>query len=629
MSGNIDLYTYLNDKFGKCEILSNGTYYVNHQGNHYYFSSDCLETDINLMAYHPGTGGLVGGNNSAGEWNYHLKTNGVPSGSVVMVSPANSTAGTINNFSVFDEISADTGINASSVESVCFSGSGGTGIVRLGEFLTNHPELNDTSAVIDVDGYIFSYEMNKNPNSSTYIRDNKIPIYMVTPPNESAYANRVKSLTANFNEQGFNAYLVVLEEKEFCIGHEEANRVVLNDGFSQYIIGASDELGTLAGYDVFTYKNGEYIKMNLEDARIKLDKVISMEDVNRILIDNGLKFEENINPISSKYNNLLSIDKFNISYNSASQVLTSDLQYVENFSNEVMNSLKNDNLFSASTISSTGGCGPLIEKINECLDLYYDSVGQLLSSITLETESIVSVGQAIADMDMYLKNQTPENQNSIEIIPENENINDSEEQKNIQEHTPNLMPGEITKVEQNEEKEEQTNENYQQENQEVIEKTNENKEITEENTKEEVEHNIESTIEKENNITESSEVNIKENTNDISSKPQTNYSNYNNPSNNNINTPNQNLPSKEVIYEGKDYNLVFEVNGDDIVSLKYQHEFTSYEEAIKNYDLLVSKYKDSNIIENIILNENNIEIIFKSDIYNNMNIEAVLKKFGF
>ena len=86
--------------------------------------------------------------------------------------------------------------------------------------------------------------------------------------------------------------------------------------------------------------------------------------------------------------------------------------------------------------------------------------------------------------------------------------------------------------------------------------------------------------------------------------------------------------SNEVVYEKNGYNLVFEVLNEDIVSIKYQYEFTSLDEAMNNYNLLVDKYKNIDGIKDIVLNGNKINIIFNMDMYDNMSYEEILSEFG-
>lgn len=588
-----NFYEYLDNKFGNCEILSDGTYYVNNMGNHYYFSSDCLNTDVNLMVYHPGIGGLDNshGNNSAALWNYQLKENGVPSGSVIMVSSHNSTSVLVDNFSVFDEVSSNAGIDVSNVQSVCFSGSGGTGIVRMGQYLAKHPELNDSAAIIDIDGYLFDGEMYKDQSASMYIRDNNIPIYMVTPPNDSVYANRVKDLTANFTDAGFNTYLVVLDEKDFCIGHEEANRVVLNDGFSQYIGGVSNELGGLAGYHTFKYKDGELVAINLEDARVGEVNYIEINDIKKVLDENQFVFSEISNNVIKKYNGLLNKSDFDISYTGTSSKMVSDMEYIENFSNNLVGSLKDDSLFSSLTLSVSGGCGPLIEPINQCINLYYDAVGELINKLNLETESIVSIGQSIADMDMYLKDNAPSDVLGEGDLKEIPTVVPDEE---VLMEIPNVIPSE-----------DGSNDKW----------------ITEEGT---ILDESELGSPKDKFITDSGELveeepikqnEIPDNKDDLKINTQPRRQN------------NNNFISKEVVYEKNGYNLVLEVSDNEIISIKYRYEFISLEDAANNYNLLVEKYSSVAGIENIVLNGDKIDIVFNVDLFDDMNYNEILSMF--
>ena len=587
-----NFYEYLDNKFGNCEILSDGTYYVKNAGNHYYFSSDCLNTDVNLMVCYPGIGGLnnESGTNPLSNWNYQLKSTGIPSGSVVMISASTWPDGYVDNFSVFDEVSLNTGINVSSMEVQGFSGSGGTVIVEAGRYLENHPELVGKTAIVDVDGYLFNEVMVKDPGASTFVRDNNIPIYMITPPHES-YSNRVKGLTEKFTNEGFNTYLVMLEEKDFCIGHDQADYVVLNDGFSQYIGGVSNELGGLAGYHTFKYKDGELVAINLEDARVGEVNYIEINDIKKVLDENQFVFSEISNNVIKKYNGLLNKSDFDISYAGTSSKMVSDMEYIENFSNNLIGSLKDDSLFSSLTLSVSGGCGPLIEPINQCINLYYDAVGELINKLNLETESIVSIGQSIADMDMYLKDNAPSDvlgEGDLKEIP----IVVPDEEVLIE--IPAVIPSEDG---------------------------SNNKWITEEGT---ILDESELGSPKDKFITDSGEFveeepikqnEIPDNKDDLKINTQPRRQN------------NNNFISKEVVYEKNGYNLVLEVSDNEIISIKYRYEFISLEDAANNYNLLVEKYSSVAGIENIVLNGDKIDIVFNVDLFDDMNYNEILSMF--
>ena len=582
-----DFGKYLNSKFGGYEVLPNGTYYVKNAGNHYYFSSDCTEGDVNLMVCYPGVGGLdnPNGTNPTANFHHQVKATGVPSGNVIIISASTFPDGYVDNLSVFDEVCENTGIDVSSAQFQGFSGSGGTVVVETGRYLIKHPELVDNTAIIDVDGYLFNDVMGKDSDASIFVRDNKVPIYMVTPPHES-YSNRVKALNANFTDAGFNSHLVVLEEKDFCIGNDQAAAVVLNDNFCRYIGGVSDELGSLAGYTVIDYKNGELVEVNIDDVRGGGSSYIGIDDIKDVLDENEFTFQEVPNEIKLKYSGLLSLGAFDISYSGDSSKVSSSIEYIEGFSNSIIGSLKEDTLFSSLSLSVSGGCGPLIEPINKCLNLYYDTVSELINKLTLETESIISIGQSIADMDMYLKGNVP-----TDVV---------EEEINLEEE---IIPEEGINPEE-----------------EII--PEENEIVTEEGAI----LNENEIDQYKNDFVVDNGVIVEEGL--INSDDIPYNSDYFKKDNFVPPKIDNEVMSNEVVYEKNGYNLVFEVLNEDIVSIKYQYEFTSLDEAMNNYNLLVDKYKNIDGIKDIVLNGNKINIIFNMDMYDNMSYEEILSEFG-
>lgn len=301
-----------------------------------------------------------------------------------------------------------------------------------------------------------------------------------------------------------------------------------------------------------------------------------------IFTSNSYLVEDVSSEASNKYSSLKDLKEYNI-HNLSSSTLSSDLQYIQNFANGIVNSIKSDSLFESTTMNITGGCGPLASVINECLSLYYDSVGHLLNSLAIEADAIVSIGQSLVDLDTHLNKEVEET-----IDPSVEITNLSAPVNNIQISNLNSDLSSATSAKDN--ANDVTITEKEQVKDEIKEDNSTNKEIKTETSKEETEQEK---IDANNN-----------------------YSSNKNHINN----------TSEISYNKGNYNVVFETKGDEVVSMKYQYNYDSYETALSNYELLLVQLKDNVNIENIVLNGNMIEIIFKDDMYKNVEINKLLEQ---
>lgn len=267
--------------------------------------------------------------------------------------------------------------------------------------------------------------------------------------------------------------------------------------------------------------------------------------------------------VSNKYSFLNNLKEYNIC-NLSDPTISSDMKYIQNFANGIVKSIKSDSLFESSTINIAGGVGPLADIINECITLYYDSVAYLLGALSKEADAIVSYGQLWLDTDADLKNVIEDTMKTpVGVTNLFETANNDVLVSNVNDNVA------ITMSEQIKEENKNTNKNS--------------------------------------------------NVNFNSSNGYSDNKNYTN-TNTNVNN------TREVSYKKDNYLVVFETKGDEVISMKYQYNYDSYDIALSNYELLLEKLKDNVDIENILLIENKIEIIFKKDVYKNMEISKLLEQ---
>ena len=600
MNDNINessqFYEYLKGKFGNCDVLPSGDYSVNYQGNYFYFSSDCTSKDVNLMSYYPGIGGV---NADTVELRNDFALNGVPSNSVVMLAVNDRDVS--NTFEVFDSISLDNGIDVSSVQSVCFSGSGDTGLIRMNEYLTKHSDLVNSSSIVVVDGYRIEGNVINGKKNIDILKNNNVPVYMVTDGHES-FSNRVKGLATRLSNSGINTYLIETEEN---VGHTGVNKAVLLDGLAQYVCGVTNKIGDNAHYNFYKLNDNNFLKMDVGQIGKNNDFYVSLSNVDNFFDTSSYNVEDVLYDAKEKYSYLEDLGQYNYEGLSSS-LISSDLKYIENFANGVISSIKEDSLFDSTMLNIDGGCGPLESIINESLSLYYDTVGCLLNKISLEVDAVVGIGQAFVDLDVHLENEVEKKVTSLSSnrVFDSTLIANKVLDKSVMTSNKGIENNSLGNVVVN-------SNNYK------IDKMYENRNL---NTV--VSESSYNAVEEDNSGTNDFIVDDYDNKNINRLNNSNNDYNYNLSFNRNKNG----IKNSEISYDKGEYDVIIETDGNSIVSMKYKYEYNTANEANGVYDFLLDKLNGNQDVEKVVLKDNSIEIIFKDSVFENANINVLLNK---
>lgn len=591
-SKNNELYNYLSDNFENCKVIENGGYYAKDtSGNEYFFSSDCTTDSVNLVSYYPGVGGSY---SDASVLRNELLDGGVSSNQAVVI--ASNYHDSSNVLESFDKISSDMGINVSGAVFANFSGSTPTVFERSNSYLANHPEVSNASVVV-IDGYYTDEITNSGVRYDELINRN-VPITFAGPVGDGY---RVKNICADFGDLDYNSYYIQENTKG---GHVGTNKAILEDGLLDFIVGSKNSISNASRYSFEKYDS---VSQEFSSDGVSLDE-ICFSGVANINIDsildskNDFHLEEVPSEYAEKYGYLSLLENRKISYvgdeNDANSVaITSDLQYIENFANSLIKSIKTENMHNLTKLQTSAACGPLLNIIGKYMGSYYDSVGTLLDTLSLEADAIISIGQSMADMDMDLRgNVQTEIDDGILIDDEtfvgSGSVNDENTLSNV---IGGVGIGAGVIAETVLDKEEKT-----------IVDNGESSSILDE----EVyisDNEYVSNVDVQNELDEISSTNS-----GVVSNEQVLV---------------QGNVSENIVYERDDYKVLVSYENGDIKSMKYLYEYDSVDDASKTYEFLLSKYSKENYVNKILLNNNKIEVIFNDNSIKGIDIDDLLEKY--
>jgi len=546
---------------------------------------------------------------------------------------------------VFHAIKEDYNLNTNQFVNAGHSAGAGWSIKNLTVFLKENPNVErQTLFLLDsqLDKKFTNEEMELIKENNTmiisycqpYRRDHEIknlalktglPILFVEDPDIPQYSS-----------QSWGYYHNVVVENFFTKG--------LYNSLTNYSQGKG-ELPEWFKYKIYNPKTNRIEDIDPKDAAtfFGINKIYGNNylffdlSLKEIFTSNSYLVEDVSSEASNKYSFLKDLKEYYI-YNLSNSTVSSDIQYIQSFANGIINSIKSDSLFESTTMNIAGGCGPLTSVINECLTLYYDSVGHLLDSLSKEADAIVSIGQSLVDLDTHLNKEVEETiAPSVELSNLSEtannvqisNVNDGASSSSSIQTNNNEIVNTINTQPKDENKENNPTSNKNEENSNDNHKENKlEKEPDEEKNKKESKNETNSEVSKEETnkeVSKSEELDTNKNQNTSTSSNPNNNNNNGYSNNKNYSSNNSINNTSEITYDKGDYNVIFETKGDEVISMKYQYDYDSYEKALSNYEMLLIKLKDNENIENIILNGNRIEIIFKNNVYENIDINKLLE----
>lgn len=398
------LYNSLEENFGNVTILDNGVYFaVDKDGNRMYINPNS-SSNVNLVAYYPGNGGLTV-NSTSGIFS-NMEGNNPPDYCIILASNRYDPTNILNRAT---NILNSNNYSITNLMTSGNSGSGGTVLTRTADYLTSHPELA-SSTVIDInDGYnmLFNYK------NYDVLKNNNVPILFVSPSKEySSYRARgVNKFILPFAKSGFN--LISINTDDW--NHQGICNYFFINGIPQYIFGTSNEIGSdylirNPNYQAYKY-NPKTDKYELIDInQIKLNTIIKPENIEifdprTYLNEEKLTFKEVSLKSSSNFDDLKDIGNVSINIPNKlvnSEQIQSNIDFLTTAMNSIRSSISSSSFLGDIKIPSFRSINGIPGCIGAYIDKYYDYVGDLMDLLTEETEAIASLGQVMVDMDSDL-----------------------------------------------------------------------------------------------------------------------------------------------------------------------------------------------------------------------------------
>ncbi len=380
---NDNLYNYLvNNCGGKVKVLENGVYQVNTGAYQFYINPNSSQ-DVNLVVYYSG------GDGARSDLTRGLRekmTSPNPSNYVTII--ANQTDDGSNVLNVATKILNDNGYKVSSLVTTSNSASGGLGISRTADYLTQHPELTNSTLILCNDGYY----MNQTGKNAQVLINNKVPIVMLAPDHSvnAGGSNRVRAFNKSLSEKGFNVY--ELESKDYV--HDIICTYAYTNGIPDYVLGLQDQLGTKGSHcapDYVLYKyntqTGQYEVANMEDMKI----ASSFSNVATNIID-----PSTYKGVTYNLDTSLGVGK--------TSTLASDLGVVMNAMNSLSGTVQSSSFTKAANNCASTTTVPKI--FFDSQNYLFGVSSTLADNIGKESAVIANIAQAIYNMDVQLSQNT-------------------------------------------------------------------------------------------------------------------------------------------------------------------------------------------------------------------------------
>ena len=399
-----------------------GHYYENkdaatHTGG-IYIPDDMSGVD-SVVCCVPGMGGSGAGN--YGHYKSEVdKIHDNPPDYVVVICPNDSPNSGLASEVV--DAANKNGANVTNVGVVAFSNGGTAGLAMGGTVAADYPETNVRIATVDA--YTKDYTDGiGNPNSKyadaidTNINGGNVTIVSIVPQTANwEREEEYKARCVKMGESGHNSYMITSTNAS---GHQYYVVDFCEAGGFDWAAGKgginSDYYITCQCYDP---DSGEWVETDIKDVvSVMLDgKVVTADEFTS---DDGFEVTEDTPDEVNKYDWIKNIPTDSgVDLSNASGIsdagLISDMQYVNSSMSALRTQIKSSNFLSGKTTkyrSSTGIPGCISSYINR----YYDIMGDFMSSFVEETDAIISVGQAIVDMDVDMKRRAEE---TISEVPE-------------------------------------------------------------------------------------------------------------------------------------------------------------------------------------------------------------------
>ena len=378
------------------EVTSNGQikgYYVRgNNGDEMYLPAN-TSGNTGMLSYIPGSGGS--GNDAA---KIREQINNNPPDYPITIAASCSDKN--NCIETGYQLAQGANMNVTNNVTVCFSASGYLGITRTESFEDRHPDV--VSTVISCEPYNTGAYKYTDPNNTDGLSNSNSQILFVGP--STGFHVNLENEIKNMTNAGLNAYfLETAYTGNSGSVHIRTNADILTNGIIEYLLGYTDDFNRNPGEGSYSpnYKlvkfnetTGSYEEMSYEELAATV-KAIKIPDIEKLTSVDSFKIETKVSPVHNKYETLKSLNRKEVT----GSVMKTNYVYA----NDKMNNLRDliqatsfINNFNNQTFRSSEGIPGCIAGY---LNAYYDIVGSLLNSLSLETDSVLSYTQAVVDLD--------------------------------------------------------------------------------------------------------------------------------------------------------------------------------------------------------------------------------------
>lgn len=390
----MNVYDTLQQAYPNCTITTisqNGYvagYYIDGGQNDsiYIPMSAVNNSNAKMVSYMPGAGGK---DTDAAVLRNRIQTN--PPDYIVSIAPTCDDS----NRCIETGYNAARNVNGNVSENVtmCFSASGDIGVYHTADFLSNHPNVKST--IVSCEPY---REVNfKNTGQLATLANTKTPIIFAVPNNW--YKVNGDDLD-DFKKYGIDAYIMGTNYGEDH--HMQTNNNIVSSGFLDYLLGKSDSFDKSAGggdgYSFYKYDptTGQVVPADFSEV---VNSSLGIPDIESLLTPDAHTIGEKDSPVNDKYKTLKELPDIGnidlVEFSSNYKIVYENMNQIRSQvkSSSFLNGIVNLKYRSKNDIP---GC------ITPYINNYFDIVGSLLNTVSMETESIMSYAEAIVNLDNEL-----------------------------------------------------------------------------------------------------------------------------------------------------------------------------------------------------------------------------------
>ncbi|MBQ3308170.1 MAG: hypothetical protein IJG68_08290 [Bacilli bacterium] len=360
-------------------------------------------SNVRMVSYMPGAGGK---DNDAAVLRNRIQTN--PPDYIVSIAPTCDDS----HRCIETGYNAARNVNGNVSENVtmCFSASGDVGVYHTADFLSNHPNVKST--IVSCEPY---REVNfKNTGQLTTLANTKTPIIFAVPNNW--YKVNGDDLD-DFKKYGIDAYIMGTNYGEDH--HMQTNNNIVSSGFLDYLLGKSDSFDKSAGggdgYSFYKYDptTGQVVPADFSEV---VNSSLGIPDIESLLTPDAHTIGEKDSPVNDKYKTLKELPDIG---NIELVEFSSNYKIVYENMNQIRSQVKSSSFLNGIVNLKYRSKNDIPGCITPYLNNYFDIVGSLLNTVSMETESIMSYAEAIVNLDNELAEE--ENKGKTGTIVEKDN----------------------------------------------------------------------------------------------------------------------------------------------------------------------------------------------------------------